>query len=103
MNHIHVEPELLFETARYIWQQQVWIGKELQELRALLGRLETVWQSPDALDWVAEGREWVCRVDEHLEKLEMLALVLHHQADKWQQAEERGRQAFNSLRRDGNI
>lgn len=102
MNCIHVEPELLFETARVIWQRQAWMRQELQELRALLTQLETVWRSPASVDWLDKEWDWVRRAEAHLEKLDMLALLLHHQAEKWQETDARGCQTFDSLRRKGS-
>ncbi|MCS6994884.1 MAG: hypothetical protein NZP74_13785 [Anaerolineales bacterium] len=97
MNHIHVKPDVLYETACQVWQQRLLMEEELQALRASLRRLETAWHSPGAAEFFSDGRAWIDSAEQQLEHLDMLGMLLHQQATRWQQSDERWGEFFRAL------
>lgn len=98
MSIIHVEPEILHEAARRIWQQRLLMHQEISVLRAALQRLEIAWQGADATEYIHIMHSQARQMERQLDQLDHLGLILHRQSERWQQSDETWRQIFSSQR-----
>jgi WXG100 family type VII secretion target len=86
---LHVDSDQLYLAARSIWQTSYQASDQIFELRVALYRLEMAWQGAAADEFLDELGVWIDRMDMHMEELNALGLTLSHQAEAWDECDQR--------------
>lgn len=97
MSPLHIEPDQFHFTARSIWQAGYQLSDQIFVLRVALYRLETAWQGSDAEEFLDELRILIDRMDAQMDELNDFGLILSHQADAWDECDQRWAGCFREL------
>lgn len=94
---LHVDPDLLYLTARRLWQEHLQLADQAYSLRVEINRLEMAWQGGTAEEHIYALRLLLNQLNQKTEELMKFALILSRQAVFWEESDQRWTLVFREL------
>lgn len=98
MQYLHVETDALRETARAISIARLETMDSIAELQTTAYRVEAGWQGSSAQAFLEELAEWLSKLRTGLEELDQLERILAHQAEAWEESDQRWANTYREVR-----
>lgn len=97
MPPLHIDSDQLHLAARSFWQTSYQLTDQIFVLRVALYRLEMAWQGGNAEEYHDELSTLIDRMDTCMDDLNALGLILSHQAEAWDECDQRWAGIYREL------
>lgn len=94
MSLFHIEPDLLYQTARLLLQDQTYLAEQIASLRLQAARLALAWQGGEAEEFLHQFNALLTQIERQGREVETLAYTAARQARLWEESDQRWAQSF---------
>lgn len=85
MSSFHLEPDALYQTARFLISEQAYLAEQVARLRLWIARLSLAWQGDEAEEFLQQVGALVAQLERQSREAEGLAYLLARQARTWEE------------------